>query len=85
MICSIEKGAYMKYLLILLFSFSLLLHGATVNAPSFQNNNTVIIQQQPYGPPYYIDPYWPPYQPDNGPMRGPNSIQGHQHRAYRDF
>ena len=37
-------------------------------------------QFQTYGQPYY--PYYAPYQPDNGPMRGPNSIEGHKYNPY---
>jgi hypothetical protein len=31
-----------------------------------------------YNLPYYYPEIEVPYEPENGPMRGPNSIQGHQ-------
>lgn len=34
-------------------------------------------QQYFYSPSPYYD-YYNPYQPYNGPMRGPNSIEGHK-------
>ena len=41
------------------------------------------VQSQPYVQPYY--PYYSQYEPDNGPMRGPNSIEGHQYHSYRQY
>lgn len=42
-------------------------------------NNIIYREEQYYypppPPPYY---YTFPYQPDNGPMRGPNSLEGHK-------
>lgn len=44
-------------------------------------------QYQPYGQYNYNTYAYPygytaPYEPNNGPMRGPNSIQGHQQSSY---
>lgn len=69
----------MKYLcLILIFSFSV------VSAQAYLQTNRPF-HSQPYGGFYNYSPYlypYAPYEPDNGPMRGPNSIEAHKYGYY---
>lgn len=83
----------MRYiLLILASSLSLMAHAVLPQASrpysgSYGQAHAFRQWQQPnrgfqtYAQPYY-DPYYAPYQPDNGPMRGRNSIQGHQRNFF---
>lgn len=71
----------MKIILTSLFVF--LLSGMYADTTIVPRNQQYFYQSNNYYPPYnYYPPfdYYTPYEPFNGPMRGPNSIEGHKSR-----
>lgn len=67
--------------IVLAISFCLL--SVSGLAATYYTNPPVVYPQYYYNQYNYINPYNPyPYQPDNGPMRGPNSIEGHKSHPY---
>lgn len=62
-----------------LFSLSILLSALS----NLQGETVIISPQQAPSPYYYYNPYYTPYEPDNGPMRGPNSLDYYKYHGHR--